>query len=241
MNPAVAIIIALCVLFSISWLIKQPRAAVVQTLTTVLVVGGVFAVLLALVSGRIHPGLAAMGAGLLVLRRLLAMRSAFSGANSSQGSGRQSKVSTLILDMSLDHDSGEMDGTVREGQFTGRKLSQLDQEQLCELLMQCRADDAQSAALLETWLDRTQGDDWRERMGVGAGDGHGKEQSNAQPNASMSVAEARDILGVAETAGHDEIVAAHRKLMQKLHPDRGGSTWLATKVNQAKELLLKAS
>ena len=241
MNPAVAIIIALCVLFSISWLIKQPRAAVLQTLTTVLVVGGVFAVLLALISGRIHPGLAAIGAGLLILRRLLAMRSAFSGANPSQGSGRKSKVSTRILDMSLDHDSGEMDGIVREGPFSGRNLSQLDQTELRELLMLCRADDAQSAALLETWLDRTQGDDWRDHMGVGAGYSYGNEQSNPQASASMSVAEARDILGVAETATHDDIVAAHRKLMQKLHPDRGGSTYLATKVNQAKELLLKTS
>ncbi|MFT5447115.1 MAG: hypothetical protein ACI9DC_002290 [Gammaproteobacteria bacterium] len=239
MNPAVAIIIALCVLFSICWLIKQPRAAALQTLTTVLVVGGVFAVLLALISGRIHPGFAAMGAGLLVLRRLLAMRSAFSSANSSQGNGRQSKVSTLILDMSLDHDSGEMDGTIREGPFTGRKLSQLEQDELRALLIQCRADDAQSAALLETWFDRTQGDDWRDRMG--AGHAHSDEQSNAPPDASMSVAEARDILGVDDAAGHDEIVAAHRKLMQKLHPDRGGSTYLATKVNLAKELLLKAS
>ena len=106
--------------------------------------------------------------------------------------------------------------------------------------MQCHANDAQSAALLETWLDRTQGEDWRERMGMGAHDAPGDGQSAAQPGAAMNLAEAREILGVTESASHEEIIAAHRKLMQKLHPDRGGSTWLATKVNQAKDMLLKA-
>ena len=98
----------------------------------------------------------------------------------------------------------------------------------------CRVDDPQSVQLLEAYLDRTHGDSWRGPDESGGGTG-GTERATG---GKMTVAEAREILGVDESASRDEIIDAHRRLMQKMHPDRGGSTYLASKINQAKDVLI---
>ena len=99
-----------------------------------------------------------------------------------------------------------------------------------DLLAVCRAEDSQSAAVLEAYLDRVHGDSWRHAQS-GAGDEHGN-------GTRMTLAEAREILGVDSHASREDIIEAHRRLMQKNHPDRGGSTYLAAKINLAKEILL---
>ena len=132
--------------------------------------------------------------------------------------------------MVLDHDTGEMHGDVLEGTKKGRRLAELSFEELLELLDECRRADTDSVPLLESYLDRAYGDSWREPGDAGTG-GDGS-------TASMSAAEAYEVLGLEQGATHEQIVEAHRRLMQKLHPDRGGSTYLAARINQAKDVLL---
>jgi hypothetical protein len=160
--------------------------------------------------------------------------------------GQSSEVRTRFLQMSLDHDSGTLDGRILDGRYEGQLLSQLDLTALLELLHDYGIADAQSAAVLEAYLDRTQ-PDWRgagdaDEAAGAAGNGQaGDDRQRGGPRASgsMTRAEALEILGLEEGAGAEAIREAHRRLMQKLHPDHGGSNYLAAKLNEAKELLLR--
>jgi hypothetical protein len=164
-------------------------------------------------------------------------RAAWQGLRNATGAargptpGKRSTVETSHLAMVLDHDSGELGGTVRQGRFAGRDLASLLLDELIELWRLCRNEDAQGAALLETYLDRTQAASWRER--ADAGDASGGVSSEA-----MTPAQALAILGLAQDADEAAIRDAHRRLMMANHPDRGGSTFLAAQINRAKDVLL---
>lgn len=154
--------------------------------------------------------------------------------------GQTSDVKTRYLRMSLDHDTGVLDGTVLEGQFRGSLLQEMALSELLELLRECRVNDPQAAAVLESYIDRIHGADWRSgdegRAGQG---GAGQRGPGPQPGGgAMTREEAYQVLGLQLGASPEEIKDAHHKLMLKNHPDQGGSTYIATKINQAKELLL---
>lgn len=171
-------------------------------------------------------------------------------AASGPSPGGSSAIETRFLRMRLDHDSGAMEGTVLEGPFRGRHLAELSEAELIELWRDCRAGDEQSAAVLEAYLDRTHGADWRAAAGAGQpggdsgedpGEGPGqarRERRYQAASGGMSREEACQVLGVLPDADEAAIKAAHRRLMQQFHPDHGGSDYLAAKINQAKQVLL---
>jgi hypothetical protein len=151
---------------------------------------------------------------------------------SRRSAGTASKVRSRVLEMVLDHDSGALSGRVLKGPFAGRKLDGLDRDALARLYRSLGAD-RDSAALLEAYLDRRFAG-WREDVQFDRAAGAG-----GAPNAGpMTDEEAYQILGLLPGATEAEIRAAHRRLMKGVHPDQGGSTFLAAKINQAKDRLL---
>lgn len=146
--------------------------------------------------------------------------------------GKRSSVRTAALEMELDHDSGGLEGIVLAGSFEGRELMQMDLGELVALGREL-SDDPESSQLLETYLDgRFPG--WREDPQA---DGRSR-QAGAPASGPMTKKEAYEILGLEPGAGAAEIRKAHRRLMQRLHPDLGGTSFLAARVNEAKEVLL---
>lgn len=160
----------------------------------------------------------------------------FPSLGSAPSSGGTSEVETATLRMVLDHDSGTVDGTVISGGFAGRELGSLSRGDLLALLSECRQGDPESGPLVEAYLDRAY-PEWREDAGEDAEDG-GASRGRGAYDTPMDAKEARGILELEADATDADIKAAHHRLMKKLHPDQGGSTYLASKINQAKDVLL---
>jgi len=154
--------------------------------------------------------------------------------------GQSSDVETRFLRLVLDHDSGRMSGEVIEGDYAGRTLAGMSLDELVDLLQTCWVEDQPSAQVLEAYLDREH-PDWREHVqeeapGNAGGDGA---RGPRQGKGAMTREEAWKILGLEPGANRQEIKAAHHRLISGLHPDHGGSTYLAAQINQAKDILMK--
>ena len=146
--------------------------------------------------------------------------------------GGKSSVRSHYLEMELDHDTGAMSGRVIGGSFDGRRLDDLEEADL-RLLYRELSGDPESLSLFEAYLDRRLPgwrDDVEDDTAAGAG--------GASDSGAMTDEQAYQVLGLAPGASEAEIRAAHRSLMKAVHPDQGGSTFLAAKINEAKDRLL---
>jgi hypothetical protein len=155
------------------------------------------------------------------------------GGSARRSPGQTSRIETDHLEMELDHDTGEMHGRVLKGMFAGRDIDTLSPTDLGLLWQDCRHTDLRSAQLVEAYLDRIH-PTWREDMARGESD------MSRGPDGRMTEEEALEILGLKPGADEEDIRRAHRELMLRLHPDRGGSTYLAAKINEAKDVALVA-
>jgi DnaJ-domain-containing protein 1 len=146
--------------------------------------------------------------------------------------GRKSTVRSAYLEMELDHDTGEIDGTVLAGRLKGARLSSFNEEEVLALYQEIRTDE-ESTALLESFLDRYH-TNWREHFDHGSsGDWNGGSGFN-----NMTKEEAYQVLGLDAGASKEDIHQAWRRLIKGVHPDSGGSAFLAAKINAAREVLL---
>ncbi|WPZ36653.1 hypothetical protein T8K17_10950 [Thalassobaculum sp. OXR-137] len=230
------VVLGLCLIVGLAlmgrWLLNaEPRKILKAAKWLGIVLAGALAMVLLFRGGL--QGLAAAVPPLLLFlfrgRRIWqAMRNA---AKTARGPtpGQSTGVRTRWLAMTLDHDTGAMDGEVLQGPFAGRYLSELSPQELSALADELDGD-TESRQVFDAWLNRMGPEMWEQAGGEpppGGGD-----------ESAMTAARAREILGVAEDANEADIREAHRRLMRANHPDRGGSSWLATQINLAKDVLL---
>ncbi|HET7255910.1 MAG TPA: DnaJ domain-containing protein [Xanthobacteraceae bacterium] len=153
-------------------------------------------------------------------------------ARTQKSAGQVSRVRSAFVEMELDHDSGAMRGRILAGRYEGAALDALDVATLAGCLPDI---DEESRALLMAYLDRRD-PGWRENSQTDSTTGSGR---RGWSTGKMTEEEAYQILGVQPGASAKDIGLAHRSLMKKLHPDQGGSTYLAARVNEAKDVLLR--
>jgi hypothetical protein len=221
------LLVLLVALAAVTGFLKSDAAKLARTLRTAgPIVLGVFGLVLLLV-GR-------SGIGGFLISAALAWYGAarVQAGRKPKSPGKRSNVRTAALEMELDHDSGALDGLVLAGRHEQRMLSSMTLRELRDLLDDL-ADDPESRQLLETYLDG-RFPIWRENAKADDGDGE-----RAAPRAgAMTKQEAYKILGLEAGASPADIRKAHRRLMQRLHPDLGGTSFLAARINEAKDVLL---
>ena len=239
MPTLIAGVVAVIVLYSLLQMFRAANPVVLAR--AVKIGGGVVALAVAAFTGikgelAVAIPLGIFGAGLLGWSPFgesgfANIREMFGGSRSRRPRGPASKVRSRFLDMTLEHRTGDLWGQIVAGPYAGHALDEFD---LAQLMAMTSSLDAESVPLLESYLDR-RFPAWRQDAQADAARGQGRSAASGK----MTDEEAYQILGLKPGAGRDEIGRAHRALMKKLHPDQGGPTYLAARVNEAKEVLLR--
>ncbi|MBB4050466.1 hypothetical protein GGR20_000084 [Devosia subaequoris] len=230
------VFLGVLILIGIAWLVyalrNMDRRLVMRGLRWIVGGGAGLIAAAALLFRRIDIAmiLGAVAASVLLHGRL----GQFSFDSVGSGPSNVSKVRSRYLAMELDHDTGELTGRVLDGQFAGWDLMDLDEAETRALIEEIGRD-SESVNLLESWLDTNRAG-WREYFAENGASRADNGRSNGA--AGDPVAEAYAVLGLEPGASDEEIKAAHRELMKGVHPDRGGSEFLAAKINEARDFLL---
>jgi hypothetical protein len=242
---ALLLAIAIAIFFIMKSILAKKKVSVNQFMMLYGAVIALIIITFLAVTGRLHPIAAAIGVFLAAAARLLPLlfRSAqalrvlgmlglfqkLKGASVHGGPSQQqqTEASSDFFNMILDHETGLMDGTVLIGSLAGKQLSTLPLNSLLSLLDEVTTD-PESKMLLEAFLDRNH-PDWRQSS---------EQAANATSSGPLTRQEALSILSLSGHPTKQEITQAHRVLMQKMHPDRGGSTYLAARINAAKDVLI---
>ena len=229
-----ALLLGLLLLLLLLWAARSFSNADPKQLATVLkALGGVLALALAAflaMRGQLFVAVPLGAAGLSLLGWVPWSIPGF-GDRVHKSPGQVSRVRSRFIEMELEHDTGAMNGRILAGRCQGATLDALDLPTLTGLFSEF---DPESRSLLLAYLDRRD-PRWREDAQGDFASG----QSGASSSGKMTEQEAYQILGLKPGASAEEIGRAHRSLMKKLHPDQGGSTYLAARVNEAKEVLLR--
>lgn len=223
--------------FLLRWIQQTPAEKLTVLVKKALLWGGISILILLVLTGRLNWIFAAVAAsiplltrGLTFLRMLPVIREALATLGLTSSVQKNSVIKTKYLQVIIEHTSGALSGTILSGQHTGQALKDLNINQLINLLSEFN-DDFPTQQLLMNFLDRSYGSEWRSKTNY-------QQHSGESSHTDMSPEIALEILGLDKTASKEEIKIAHKKLIQKLHPDRGGSQWLAKRINQARDTLL---
>jgi hypothetical protein len=222
----VVLVLALWALNVVSKVDPKVGARVLKAGGGILAIG--FAAFLGL-RGEIGIAIPLGAFGLGLLGWLPFGASAFS-ARTQKSSGQTSRIGSAFIEMEIDHDSGDVRGRIIAGPHQGAALESLDVKTLVGMLNEI---DEDSRALLVAYLDRRDAG-WSEYAQGDAAAGR-----PAASSGKMSEQEAYQFLGLETGASADAITHAHRTLMKKFHPDQGGTTLIAARINEAKEILLR--
>jgi hypothetical protein len=233
-NLFIAAAILIGAYFLIRLFARTPPAQLARMVKQAAGVGSLGLAVLLFIRGRIDFSFMMAGVGLWLLGLSAPPHWLDQFRTAGTASPSVSKVRSGAIQMELDHDTGVMDGDVLAGPHAGRRLSALVEGELIDLLRTCRQSDPEGARLLEAYLDR-RAPGWRATEDADADRGSA---GRGRISSAMTEDEAYEVLGLAKDATAEDISRAHRSLMKKLHPDHGGTTSLAARVNEAKDILM---
>lgn len=242
------------VISGLKWLSRADRKQAGMAAAALVVALLIGLGLVLLLTGKLYPALTALGsalaglwrmrwlAGLLAGPALKRARRTSTAGNAQDPRGSTGTVETSRLQLTVDENDRVLDGLVLTGSFAGRSLSGLEFGEILALLEELESSDMEGARYLEGFLEQTRGADWRERTRYyGKSRSHGqhrKEERRTRTQSGMSREEALHVLGLGDDADASAVKAAHRRLMKRVHPDQGGSGYFASKLNEARDVLL---